>query len=168
MLQRGTCNILKGKEEKRLPLAIKPGMFASMKVKASKNGRGRIRCYLVYELVRDGRRRRAIMRNYRAFLAIVLFSTTITNNCAASAAVFMVKDRYFKGEIDDVDWLYNDVLRHHRIENGSSFKCNLAGQVLTLDVGFRPDRQARIKVMLKETEEHLKYGPVFHRANYFA
>jgi hypothetical protein len=85
-------------------------MTSSMKVKASKKGRGRIRCYLIYELVRDGRGHRAIMRNYRAFLAVVLLSKAITCTCTASAAVFVVKDNYFKGEIDDVEWLYNDVL----------------------------------------------------------
>jgi hypothetical protein len=139
-----------------------------MKVKASKKGMGRIRCYLIYELVRDGHERMPIMRNYRTFLAVEVFSTTITNTCTASATLFMVKSSRFTGEIDDVEWLHTDILKHHRVENGTSFKYNLAGQVLRLDVDFQPDRQARIKIVLREIDEHYKYGPAFHRANSFA
>jgi hypothetical protein len=139
-----------------------------MKVKASGMGLGKIRCYLVYELVRDGHERMPMMRNYRTFLAIEVFSTTITKSCIASTAIFMVKSRRFIGERDDVEWLHNDILKHHRVKNGSTFKCNLAGQVLKLDVDLQPAKQAKIKVVLKETDEPYEYGPVFHRANSFA
>jgi hypothetical protein len=169
VLQRGTRNILKGKEESRFPLTIGPGKHASTIISASMNRIGRIRCYLMYELVRNGRERMMIMRNYRAFLAIEVFSTTITKNCTASATVFIVKDPKFTGDRRDVDWLHIDVLKHCRVENGSSsLKCNLAGQVLKLDVDFKSDRQARIKVVLKKTNEHYEHSPLFHRANSFA
>jgi hypothetical protein len=139
-----------------------------MRIKASMNGLGKIRCYLTYELVRNGQERLPTMRSYRTFLAIEVFSTTITRTCAASAAVFMVKSRRFTGEIGDVEWLHDDVLKHHRVKNGSSFRCNIGGQVLRLDVDFQPDKRAKIKVVLRETDEHYNYGPVFHRANNFA
>jgi hypothetical protein len=167
-LQRGTCNILKGKEDGHFSAAIRPGRSLTMTVKASKWGMGKVRCYLIYELVRDKHERMPLMRNYRTFLAIEVYNMTITNTRTASATVFMVKSRRFTGEMDDVEWLHNDVLKHHCVKNNTSFKYNLAGRVLKLDVDFQPDKQAKIKVVLSETDELHKYGPVFHRANSFA
>jgi hypothetical protein len=129
---------------------------------------GRVSGCLIYELVRVGQKRMPIMRNYRIFFAIWVFSTTFINACTASVAVFMVKSLRFVGEADDVEWLRNDVLRHHRVKNDTSFKYNLAGKVLKLDVTFQPGKEAKIKVVIKETNEYHEYGPVFHRANNFA
>jgi hypothetical protein len=131
-------------------------------------GTRRIVCYLMCELVRDGQERLPMMRNYRTFLAIEVFSAAVINTCTVLAAVFMVKSSRFTGEMDDAEWLHDDILRYHYVKNGFSFKCNLAGQVLQLDVNFQPDRRAEIKIVLKEIDEHYEYGPVFHRANSFA
>jgi hypothetical protein len=166
-LQHGTCNILEGKRNGRFSATIRPGKLLSMKIGSSKKNIGPIRCCLTYELVKDGQEYMAMMGNYRAFLAIEVFSTTIVNACTVSAVVFIVKDRAFAGEIDDVEWLHDDVLRHYCVGNGS-FKYNMAGRILELDITFQPDRQARIKVVLKETNKYHEYGPLFHRAGRFA
>jgi hypothetical protein len=144
------------------------GKPLSMRIRALNRAFGKIRFCLIYELVRDGQERMAIMRNYRVLLAVEVFTMTITNTCTASVALFMVKSRSFTGEIDDIECLHNDVLIHHRVVNGSSFKYNLAGRILKLDVDFQPARQAKIKVVLKETYEYHEYGPVFYRVNSFA
>jgi hypothetical protein len=167
-LQRGACNTLEGKEDDRFSATVRSGKPLLMKIIASNNGIGAFRCCLIYELVKDGQERMAIMRNYRAFFALEVSSTTTTNACTALAAIFMIKDRRFTGGIDDVDWLHNDVLRYYRVKNDSSLKWNLADRILELDAYAQPDRQAKIKVVLKETKEHHQYSPAFHRVNNFA
>jgi hypothetical protein len=146
---------------------VRTGKPLSMKISASRKGIGPIRCCLIYEVARDGQKRMEIMRNYRVFLAIEVFSTTNTNVCTASAVLFMVKSHSFTGEIDDMERLHDDILRHYCVRNGS-FKYNLAGRILKLDIDFRPDKQAKIKVVLKETEKYHEYGPIFYRADRFA
>jgi hypothetical protein len=84
-------------------------------------------------------------------------STAIANACTASAAVFMIKDCRFTGGIDDVKCLRNNIIKCYNVENGS-FKYHLVSRILKLDVTFQSDRQAIIKVVLKETNEYHKYS----------
>jgi hypothetical protein len=168
VLQRGIRHILKGKEDGRFSATIRSGESLSMKIRASNNVIRSIECCLIYELARDGRERMTMIGNYRTFLAIEVSSTPITNTYTASAAVFMVKSRRFTGEVDDVKCLYNNILRYYRVKNDSSFKYNLAGRILKLDIAFLTDKQVIIKFALKKTNEYHEYGPVFHRVDKFA
>jgi hypothetical protein len=167
ILQRGTRNISKGKEHS-FSTSIKPRKSLSMKIRASKKGMGRIRCYLIYELVRNGQEHISIMRNYRVFLAIKMYYKNITHTCTASVAMFMVKSCRFTGDTNEVKRLYDDILKHYHVKNFSFFKCNLAGRILELNVDIQPLKQSRIDVVLKETDKYYEYGPIFHRANSFA
>jgi hypothetical protein len=167
VLQRRTCNILEGKKISDFYDAIRYEETLRMKVEGSMIDLEKIRCYLIYELVRDEHERMLMMRNYRIFLAIEVFSTTDAYRCIVSAALFMVKSCRFTGEIDDVAWLRNDILKHHHVKYNSSFKYDLPDQILKLDLDVEPGRETKINVVLMGTDEYCEYGPIFHRANSF-
>jgi hypothetical protein len=130
----------------------------------------RIRCYLVYELVLKGQERMPIMKNQRTFIAAEVYSRTFSKKPTVSAVVFMVKSSRFTGDNDDVDWLHDDILRHHIIQGGieKSFKFNINGRLLQMNVTLNDANPTRVNIVLRSDREYVRYTPIFHRTNAFA
>jgi hypothetical protein len=83
ILTRGTRSLLKGKEVSKFYSAISPDDQQRMEVKAKDIlRRGRIRYYLVYELVSKGQERMPMLKNQRAFLAAEVYSETFSKKNA--------------------------------------------------------------------------------------
>jgi hypothetical protein len=169
VLTRGTYNLLKGREYCKNRPVIFPGKQHRAIIKASNMfSKGKIRCYLVYELVLKDQERIPIMKNQRAFIAVEVYSEQSSTKCTVSAVVFMVKSSRFTGNIDNVDWLHKDLLQYHVVEGRKTFKFNINGRLLEMNVELEDTSAVRVNVGMKSISEHIKYAPVFHRANTFA
>jgi hypothetical protein len=169
ILTRGTYNLLRGKEVSEFYPTISPGNQERMIVKGSGAfSRGQLHCYLVYELALKNQERMPIMKNQRAFLAIEASSEASSKKYTVSVVAFMVKNSQFTGDLDDIDWLHMDLLRHHIIRNKRIFRFNINGRLLGIFVELEDKSPSCIKVELRSIRKYVKYTPVFHRTNAFA
>jgi hypothetical protein len=80
----------------------------------------------------------------------------------------MAKSGRFTGDKSDVEWLHDDLLRHHVVQGIRTFKFNINGRLLQMNVTHEDTDITRIKIELRDDREYTKYAPVFHRANAFA
>jgi hypothetical protein len=167
-LTRGTYNVLRGKDVRDFYPTIPPGDQFRTIIKGSGKFSKRLRCYLVYELVLKGQERKPIMKNQRVFIAVEVYSETSSTKCTVSAVAFIVKSSRFACDIDDVDWLHKDLLRHHIVQDWKTFEFDINGRLLEMFVGLVDKTPTRICVRLRSIREYIKYTPVFHRANAFA
>jgi hypothetical protein len=115
-----------------------------------------------------GQERMPVMKTQRAFIAAEVYSATLSKECTTSAVVFMVKSSRFTGDINDVDWLHKDLLRHHIVQGARTFEFNINGRLLEMVVEVGDGKSTSINVKLRETRKYIEYIPVFHRVNSFA
>jgi hypothetical protein len=159
VLVRGIFYISKGKRDGKFSTKILPMSEAFLKAKASLSSTGTIRCCLVYELVNQRDEIAPIMKNYRVFIAVIVFARSITNSYMASVVMFMAEQDKFTGRKDDIERL-RKISREHLVNNTYSFECAIGARMLRLEIVFHPGKQSSIEVTLKKTINYTDKRPV--------
>jgi hypothetical protein len=168
ILTRGTYTLLKGKDMFNFRQVISPGTQERIVVKGLGILRKQLHCYLVYELVLQGRERMPMIKNQRAFIAAEVYSETSSKKLTVSVVVFMVKSSQFTGDSGDVGRLHKDLLQYRIIQDEEIFRFNINDQMLEMAVNLRDTNPTCIEVLLRSIRKYIRHDPVFHRTNEFA
>jgi hypothetical protein len=158
VLKRGICHVSKGRKGSKLSPTILSTNEASVKLKTSILSAGRIKSYLVYELVNQRNENEPVTEDHQAFIAVRIFARPRVNKYKVSTVMFMVKSGKSTGR-GNIKRLHKGILRKHLVDNVPSFECAIKDQTLRLEAVFHPDK-AIIKITLKEIDRYTDKRPI--------
>jgi hypothetical protein len=172
----GTCNAFNGQISGGFLPTLRPGDKMVTTIRSLNPGVEVARGCIVYELsIKD--KNIPIKRGYRVFLAIESFAASGSGQKHTAACLFMVKNRRFSGERDEVEWLHKDILQYHMQAGDHTPKWRLGELKLALEIKLLKveathdtrEQHSKVTVVVKK-DENAKYckDPFFHRTTRFA
>jgi hypothetical protein len=175
-LMNGTCNTFNGHMSGVFEPTLRPGDKMLITIKSLKPATEIARGCIVYELSFKNKNI-PMRRGYRIFLAIESFAASESGQKHVAACLFVVKDRRFSGEHEEVEWLHKDILQYHMQAGDNSPKWRLGEVTLALEIkSFRiesthdtRERYSKVTVVVKKDENPRYYKDLFfHRTTRFA